>query len=156
RREAVSVVTLTGAGGSGKSRLAVQIAAEAAEEYADGVWLVPLAALTDPNLVIATIAQALGLREGGGRTYSEVLGEYVRSRRLLLVLDNLEQLLPGVAAPLAELAAARGLDLLSSSREPLRIAAEHEYPVLPLPPGDATKLFAERAKAVRPSFELDG
>jgi len=156
RREDVSVVTLTGAGGSGKSRLAVQVGAELLDDYPDGVWFVPLAALADPSLVLATIAQTLGLQEGG-RTYREVLSEYLRERRLLLVLDNLEQLLPAAAAPLAELAAAApGLDLLSSSREPLRIAAEHEYPVPPLLPAEAATLFAERAKAVLPRFELDG
>ncbi len=113
RREDVSVVTLTGAGGGGKTRLAMQTAAEATEDYADGVWFVGLAALTEVDLVEAAIAQTFGLREGGGRTYRDVVGDYLRSRRLLLVLDNLEQLLPEVARVVADLAAEfAGVDFL--------------------------------------------
>ena len=98
RREDISVVTLTGAGGAGKTRLAMRAAAETTEDYVDGVWFVALAALTDVDLVLAAIAQTFGLREGSGRTYRDVLGDYLRSRRLLLVLDNLEQLLTGGTA----------------------------------------------------------
>jgi len=152
RREDVSVVTLTGAGGGGKTRLAMQAAAEATEDYVDGVWFVGLAALTDVNLVVAAIAQTFGLREGSGRTYRDVLGDYLRSRRLLLVLDNLEQLLPDVAGVVANLAAEfAGVDFLATSREPLRIGAEREYSVPPLAAADALVLFAERA-----GLELDG
>jgi predicted ATPase len=75
----------------------MQAAAEATEDYVDGVWFVGLAPLTDVDLVLAAIAQTFGLREGSGRTHRDVLGDYLRSRRLLLVLDNLEQLLPDVA-----------------------------------------------------------
>ena len=151
-REDVSVVTLTGAGGSGKTRLVMQAAAEAAEDYAEGVWFVRLSALRDADLVVAAIAQTLGLREGRGRSHLEVLGDYLRSRRLLLVLDNLEQLLPAVAGVVADLVAEfEGLDLLATSREPLRIGAEREYSVLPLAAAEAVALFAERA-----SLELDG
>ncbi len=152
RRDDVSVVTLTGAGGGGKTRLVLQAAAEAAEDYADGVWFVGLAALTDVDLVTAAIAQTFGLREGSGRTYGEVLGDYLRSRRLLLVLDNLEQLLPQVAPVVAGLAAEfAGVDFLATSREPLRIGAEREYSVPPLAAAEAVTLFAERAR-----LELDG
>jgi predicted ATPase len=152
RREDVSVVTLTGAGGSGKTRLVMQAAAEAAEEYADGVWFVGLATLTDVDLVVAAIAQTFGLREGSGRTYRDMLGDYLRSRRLLLVLDNVEQLLPDVAPVVGDLAAEfAGLDLLATSREPLRIGAEREYPVPPLPGAKAVVLFAQRAR-----LQLDG
>ena len=152
RREDVSVITLTGAGGGGKTRLAMQAAADAAEDYADGVWFVGLAALTDVDLVEAAIAQTFGLREGGGRTYREVIGDYLRSRRLLLVLDNLEQLLPGVAGVVADLAAEfAGVDFLTTSREPLHIGAEREYAVPPLASDESVVLFAERA-----SLELDG
>src|SRR5437899_3322253 len=152
RRDDVSVVTLTGAGGSGKTRLVLQAAAEAAEDYADGVWFVGLAALTDVDLVTAAIAQTFGLREGSGRTYGEVLGDYLRSRRLLLVLDNLEQLLPEVAPVVADFAAEfAGVDFLATSREPLRIGAEREYPVPRLAAAEAVILFAERA-----GLELDG
>jgi predicted ATPase len=157
RRDDVRLVTLTGAGGSGKSRLALQVAAAALDDYPDGVWFVPLATLTDPRAVVPAIAQSFGLREGGGRTFDDVLSEYLRQRRLLLVLDNLEQLVPGVAQPLAGLVAeAPRVDLVTSSREPLHIAAEHEYPVPPLDPAEAKALFAERARAAAPGFELDG
>ena len=146
RSEGVSVVTLTGAGGGGKTRLVMQAAAEAAEDYVDGVWFVGLATLTDVDLVVAGIAQTFGLREGSGRTYRDVLGDYLRSRRLLLVLDNLEQLLPEVAGVVAELAAEfAGVDILATSREPLRIGAEREYSVPPLATAEAVTLFAERA-----------
>ena len=152
RREDVSVVTLTGAGGSGKTRLVMQAAAEAAEDYVDGVWFVGLATLTDVDLVVAGIAQTFGLREGSGRTYRDLLGDYLRSRRLLLVLDNLEQLLPEVAGVVAELAAEfAGVDMLATSREPLRIGAEREYSVPPLVAAEAATLFAERAR-----LELNG
>jgi predicted ATPase len=152
RRKDVSVVTLTGAGGGGKTRLAFQAAAEATEDYVDGIWFVGLAPLTDVGLVLAAIAQTFGLREGSGRTYRDVLGDYLRSRRLLLVLDNLEQLLPDVAPVVADLAAEfAGLDLLATSREPLRIGAECEYAVPPLAAAGAVVLFAERA-----GLELDG
>ncbi|MGZ4409689.1 MAG: ATP-binding protein [Gaiellaceae bacterium] len=155
RRDDVAVVTLTGAGGSGKSRLAIQVGAHLIGDYPDGVWFVPLASLADPGLVVAEIAKTLGLREGGGTTFGEVLGQHLRVRRLLLLLDNLEHLLPVVASTLADLAAASpGLVLLATSREALRIAAEHEFPVPPLAPADASELFAARAKSVRPDFEL--
>jgi predicted ATPase len=152
RRDDVSVVTLTGAGGGGKTRLAMQTAADAAGDYADGVWFVGLAALTEVDLVEAAIAQTFGLHEGGGRTYRDVVGDYLRSRRLLLVLDNLEQLLPEVAEVVAGLATEfGGVDFLATSREALRVGAEHEYPVPPLASDESVVLFAERA-----SLELDG
>ena len=146
RREDVSVVTLTGAGGGGKTRLAMQVAADAVEDYADGVWFVEMAALTDAGLLEATIAQTLGLREGNGQTYRDLVGDYLRPRRLLLVVDNLEQLLPGVAKVVADLAGEfAGVDVLATSREPLRISPEHEYPVPPLASDESVVLFAERA-----------
>ena len=151
-REDVSVVTLTGVGGGGKTRLAMQAAAEVTEDYADGVWFVGLAALNDAELVDAAIAQTFGLLEGSGRTYRDGLGDYLRTRKLLLVLDNLEQLLPEVAAVVAELAGEfGGVDVLATSREPLRIGAEHEYSVPPLGVAEAAVLFAERS-----GLELDG
>ncbi len=152
RGDDVSVITLTGTGGGGKTRLAMQTAADAAEDYADGVWFVGLAVVTDVDLVEAAIAQTFGLREGGGRTYRDVIRDYLRSRRLLLVLDNLEQLLPEVAGVVADLAAefAR-VDFLATSREPLRISAEREYTVPPLAKDESVVLFAERA-----GLELNG
>ena len=157
RREDVRLLTLTGPGGSGKTRLGLQAAAELVEEYPDGVWFVGLAALTDPALVLPTIAQTLGIREDGSASYAEALGEHLHTKRALLVLDNLEQLLPDAAPPLGELsAAAPRVDLITSSRERLHLSGEHEYPVPPFSLDEATSLFAERARAIRPAFVVDG
>ncbi len=142
------LVTLTGAGGSGKTRLALALAAESAEDFPDGVYWVPLQALRDPEMVIPAISQALGA--------SDAPIESAANRRLLLVLDNFEQLLP--AAPrvgelLTRLADAK---VLVTSREPLHVAAEHEYPVAPLREHEAIALFTERARASAPDFRDDG
>ena len=124
--ETARVVTLTGAGGSGKTRLALQVAAESVDRFGGGVFWVQLAAVTDPDLIEPTIAQAIGADHG--------LVAHIDEKRMLLLLDNLEQLLPGAAAPLSELmSACPNLRLLATSRAPLRIAGEREYPVLPLP-----------------------
>ncbi len=118
------LVTLTGAGGSGKTRLALQAAAEAAESFPSGVWWVPFAPLRDPALVIDSIATALGAQGD--------LTAHIADKELLLVLDNLEQLLPAAPELATLLESCSGLRLLVTSREPLRVAAEQEYPVLPL------------------------
>ena len=157
RREDVRLVTLTGPGGSGKTRLGLQAAAEVVEDYLDGVWFVGLAALTDPALVLPTIAQTLGVRESGSATYADALAEHLRTKRMLLVLDNLEQLLPDASRPLGELvAAAPMVDVVTSSRERLHLSVEHEFPVPPLTLDEAISLFAERARAIRPGFVVDG
>jgi predicted ATPase/DNA-binding SARP family transcriptional activator len=141
--EANLLVTLTGAGGSGKTRLALQAAAELLDDFPDGVWFVSLAALTDPELVEPSIAQVLGApRE---------LDEFLQGRQLVLVLDNLEQLLPGVAPIIARLDA----NVLATSREHLNVKAEQEYAVPPLPLDDAVALFTKRARKLNPSFEAD-
>jgi predicted ATPase len=139
----VQLLTLTGAGGSGKTRLALQAAADLAEAFADGVWFVPLATVTDPRLVEPTIEQVLGVRDG--------LAESLRGKRLLLLLDNLEQLLPDVAPIVASLNAT----VLATSRERLNLAAEQEYEVPTLPVHDAVALFTQRARQLKPSFEPD-
>ena len=137
------VVTLTGAGGSGKTRLALQAAAESVDGFGGGVFWVPLAAVNDPTLIEPTIAQAIGAQHG--------LAAHIDEKRMLLLLDNLEQLLPGAAAPLAALVAAcPNLRLLLTSRAPLRIDGEREYPVQPLPATDAIELFRERAFSAEP------
>jgi predicted ATPase/class 3 adenylate cyclase len=162
------LVTLTGPGGTGKTRIAVQAGAELLDAFPDGVWWVPLAELTDPELVPEAIAAALGVREQAGQPLMAALTDYLGPRRTLLVLDNLEQIL-GTATHLAALLeAAPGLAILATSREPLRLRAEREVPVAPLtlPPegilvtpemalaSPAVQLFVARAQAVKPDFAL--
>jgi predicted ATPase/class 3 adenylate cyclase len=141
------LVTLTGAGGSGKTRLALQAAAELVDEFADGVWFTSLASLTDAALLEPTIAQVVGARDH--------LHAFVRAKELLLVLDNVEQLLPAAAAVVAELLAAQDLRVLATSRERLALSAEQEYPVPTLPLDHAAALFTQRARQLKPSFQPD-
>src|SRR5947208_3179506 len=166
RDEGARLVTLTGPGGTGKTRLGLAVAHAFEPELRDGALFVSLAPVSSPELVVATIAEALDVREGG-RQLAAAVTEHVRERRMLLVLDNFEQLLP--AAPFVGdlLAAAPRLWVLATSRAPLRLAAEREYPVPPfdtpdaglpfesLVKTDAVRLFATRAQAVDPGFELD-
>ena len=134
------LVTVTGPGGTGKTRLALQVAAELVGTFSDGVFWVPLAGLTDPELVLPEIARTLPARD-------DLLG-YLRGKQLLLLLDNFEHL-PTAAPDLASLLAiADGLRLIVTSRAPLRISGEREYPLEPLPPADAVTLFVERARGV--------
>jgi predicted ATPase/class 3 adenylate cyclase len=137
------VVTLTGPGGAGKTRLALQAAAESVEQYGDGVWFVPLAAVRDPQLIEPTIARVVGGPDD--------LHEFLTGRRTLLVLDNLEQLLPGAAAVVARLEAR----ILATSRSRLNVAAEQEFPVPTLPVEDGEALFTQRARQLQPGFEPD-
>jgi predicted ATPase/DNA-binding SARP family transcriptional activator len=152
RGEDVRLVTLTGAGGSGKTRLALQAAHELADAYANGVYFVDLAPLREPELVATTIAHTLGVEERPDEQLVQTVSNHLRTRRLLLVLDNFERV--DSAAPLLSqlLAAAPGLALLVTSRQALNLSAEHEYRVRPLPLGDAVQLFAVRARAVAPGF----
>ena len=136
-RGEVRLVTLTGPGGSGKTRLAAQAAAEVGDEYPDGVWWVALAALRDPQAVLETTASALGTQSS--------LGDYLAGKRLLLLLDNFEQVLAAAGAVAGLMAACPGLDLLVTSREPLRVEAEWEYAVEPLRVEEAVALFCQRA-----------
>ncbi|MDQ2983001.1 MAG: adenylate/guanylate cyclase domain-containing protein [Actinomycetota bacterium] len=141
------VLTLLGPGGSGKTRLGLQIAADALEEFPDGVFWVPLQAVADPALVEPAMGQALGSANG--------LVGHVGDKRLLLLADNFEHVLEA-AAGIAELVAGTPhAKLLVTSREPLRIAGEQRYPVDPLPENDAVALFVERARAVEPAFVSD-
>jgi predicted ATPase/class 3 adenylate cyclase len=167
-REEVRLVTLTGPGGTGKTRLGLQVAAELLEEFADGVFFVDLAPIRDPELVVGTIAQALGVRGAEGRPLGESLKEYLREKQLLLLLDNFEQVIaaaPRVAEPLA---GAPRLKVLVTSRAILRIRGEHDFPVPPLALPDrwrlpnrellsqyaAVALFIQRAAAARPEFAV--
>jgi predicted ATPase/class 3 adenylate cyclase len=152
--EDIRMVTLTGPGGTGKTRLALQVAADTVDEFPDGVYGVLLAPVTDPEVVPLELARVLGIEEMPMQPIIEALKAGLASRRTLILFDNFEHV--GAAAPLlADLLAARPrLKLLVTSREPLRIAAERQYPVPPLPESDAVMLFVERARAVRPDFEL--
>ena len=147
RDTATRLLTLAGAGGTGKTRLALQAAAEAADEYQQGVWWVPLAAITDAASVLPTAAQVLG----GGAPLAEIVGD----RRLLLLLDNFEHVIDAAAELPALLAACRNLDVLVTSRELLRVRGEHVYPVPVLARAEARELFVARAREVDPGFEPD-
>jgi predicted ATPase/class 3 adenylate cyclase len=137
------IVTLTGPGGSGKSRLALQVAAESVEGYGDGVWFVSLAAVRDPQLIEPTIARVVGGPDD--------LHRFLTGKRTLLVLDNLEQLLPGAADVVVRLDAR----ILATSRSRLKVAAEQEFPVPTLPVDDGGVLFTQRARQLQPGFEPD-
>ena len=168
-RPEVRFLTLTGPGGTGKTRLALQVAAESLDDFRDGVFFVPLAPLTDPDLVLPTIASTLGLHEGGGQPLAERLQGYVTAKQLLLLLDNVEHLAAAAPAVAELLATSPGLKVLTTSRMPLRIRAEREYAVPPLglprrkpPPApeqlsqfEAVRLFIERAQAVKADFTID-
>ncbi|MBV9470363.1 MAG: tetratricopeptide repeat protein, partial [Abitibacteriaceae bacterium] len=166
------VITLTGFGGTGKTRLSLQVAADLLEEYPDGVWLVELAPLTEPNLVPQTVASVLGVREVPGQSLQQTLTEYLKSRTTLLILDNCEHLIEA-SARLADnlLRSCPHLHIIATSRERLGIN-ESIYPVPPLSlpqvkggsaPAhtsetlkqyEAVRLFIERAIAVRPDFAI--
>jgi predicted ATPase len=168
RRDDVRLVTLTSPGGTGKTRLALAAAEELGPELRDGAVFVDLAAVRDPQLLAVAIAHTLGVAESSS-SLDEAVGEFLREKRLLLVLDNLEQLLPDVELVARLLAAAPRLLVLATSRSPLRLAGEHAYPVPPLPlpatardasfeelaANEAVALFVARARAADPAFELN-
>src|SRR5688572_21526390 len=162
-RGGARLVTLTGAGGTGKTRLAFKVAAELLDDFEHGVFPVELAPIGDPALVPSTIARALGVADAGGRPVVEALKDYLSRRSLLLVPDNFEHLLPATPLLAELLASSAGFKVLATSREPLRVRGEREYAVLPLalpdpgrPPSAAAlrdyaavALFVERAQAIR-------
>ncbi|MGA9358074.1 MAG: adenylate/guanylate cyclase domain-containing protein, partial [Mycobacterium sp.] len=150
------VVTLTGAGGAGKTRLAVQVAAQLADEFDDGVWYVDLAPITDPELVSVTVARALGLPDQPGRSTMDSLLRFVRDRQMLVVLDNCEHLLDASAElVVAVLSGAARLTLLATSREAIGLAGEVSWRVPSLSlADDAIEMFTDRARHARPGFAV--
>jgi predicted ATPase/class 3 adenylate cyclase len=177
------LLTLTGPGGTGKTRLSLQLAADVADRFPDGVWFVALEPVRDPDLVAGTIMTTLGLVEVAGRTARDVLAEWLADREVLLVLDNFEQVIDGAPVVADLLRAAPRVSVIVTSRAPLRVSGEQEYPVpgLPAPrdvlalsdlekmnlrPEDrrldagaasqyeAVRLFIARAVGVRPDFQV--
>jgi predicted ATPase/DNA-binding CsgD family transcriptional regulator len=172
-QEEVGLLTLTGPGGIGKTRLALQVAINLLDHFVDGVYFVSLAPIREPELVSAAIAQTLGMREVGGRPLQESLHDYLRDKQLLLVLDNFEQVVAAAPVVGTLLTACRRLKALVTSRTTLHLYGEHEFPVPPLALPDpkrlvqlaaasvtslaqyaAVDLFCQRAVAVKPDFAL--
>jgi predicted ATPase/DNA-binding CsgD family transcriptional regulator len=166
---ATRLLTLTGSPGSGKTRLALRLAADALAEFPDGAYFINLAQLDSPSFVALTIANALGVEERPDRTIAQTLREVLRDKVLLLVLDNFEHLLPAATLVADLLLNAPGIKILVTSREPLHLHGEQEYPVPPLELPDAQAsdletlagceslaLFVQQAKAVRPEFTVTG
>ncbi|MFN8475829.1 MAG: tetratricopeptide repeat protein [Anaerolineae bacterium] len=166
--ERVRLVTLTGPGGTGKTRLGLEVASHLLERFTDGVLFVDLAPISDPNLVISTIAHVLNVREQGNRPLLDRLKDHLRGKQLLLLLDNFEQVL-GAAPTLAQLlVSGLHLRLLVTSREALHLRGEHEFAVSPLPVPHpkpppavdrlmeyaAVQLFVDRAQAAKADFAL--
>jgi predicted ATPase/class 3 adenylate cyclase len=160
------LLTLTGPGGTGKTRLALRVAADHLDRFADGVFFADLSPIVDPALVSSVIAQALLVREETGRDILDTLADHLRDRQILLVLDNSEQVIEAGPAIARLLGAAPGLTVLATSRTPFHVSGEHEYQIPPLavpdPTADldvinrseATALFAERAAAIRRGFRI--
>jgi predicted ATPase/class 3 adenylate cyclase len=166
--EKTRLLTLTGPGGTGKTRLSLQVGARLADRFPDGIYFVPLSLLHDPELVPGTIAQELGLPDRGGLSPMASLIDYLRQRRMLLILDNFEQVSDAAPRVSELLAAAPNLSMLITSRSVLRLYGEREYPVPPLATPDprqhetpeklsqyeAVALFIERAMGVKPDFTV--
>ena len=148
------LLVLTGAGGSGKTRLALEVARRAADTFANGATLVELAPLADPALVVPTVAQAFDIVDHAGRPPLEALADVLRDRELLLVLDNVEHLSAAAPAFVDLLARAPRLMLLVTSRTVLHVSGEHVFPVLPLDDDAALELFEQRARSLHPSFRV--
>jgi predicted ATPase/serine/threonine protein kinase len=170
KREDVRLLTLTGIGGTGKTRLARAVAGCLLEDFAAGVFFVDLASVTDHQLVVPTIADTLGIKESGRRQIPELLKNYLQDRQILLIIDNLEQVIEAENDLIKLLDPAAGLKILVTSRESLRLGAGREYPVRPLAvpenrpelslselsKNEAVRFFVERARLAQPDFLLAG
>jgi len=168
RHDETRLLTLTGPGGIGKTRLALQAAADLLDDFPDGTFFAQLATLTEAELLLPAVAETLGVREIGEQPLDESLKDYLSERRLLLVLDNFEQVLEAAPQVTELLAGAPGLKVLATSRTPLGLYGEKEYAVPPLSVPDvrhlpdlksisqydAVRLFIERAKSAKVDFEL--
>lgn len=174
QRDDVRLLTLTGPGGTGKTRLGLHVAADLLDDFEDGIFFVPLAPISDPGLVGSTIAQTLGVRETEGRPVLDGLKDHLRDKHMLLVLDNFEQVVSAAPVVAELLAPCRKLKVLVTSREGLRLSSEHEFPVPSLALPDprrlprigadlvstlsqyaAVTLFIQRALAVKPDFAVN-
>jgi predicted ATPase/class 3 adenylate cyclase/DNA-binding CsgD family transcriptional regulator len=167
-REDVRLLTLTGPGGSGKTRLGLQVAAELSDGLGDGIFFVNLAPLSDPALVMPTIAQALGLKEAAGQMLLDLVSAWLREKEVLLLLDNFEQVVEAAVEVAVLLARCSRLNVLVTSRAVLHVRGEHEFAVPPLAIPDprhlpdlvalsqyeAVALFIARAQAINPEFEV--
>ncbi|HUP27979.1 MAG TPA: tetratricopeptide repeat protein [Chloroflexia bacterium] len=170
RNPDVHLVTLTGSGGTGKTRLSLQVGADLLDDFDDGVWLVELAALVEPKLVLPAIAAVLSVKEAGDTPFVDALKEHLKDKKLLLVLDNFEQVIEAAPDVSQFLSSSGGVKVLVTSRRPLRLRGEREHVVPPLslpdtrlghlPPlekltqYEAVRLFVERAVSVKAGFEL--
>jgi predicted ATPase/DNA-binding winged helix-turn-helix (wHTH) protein len=152
----IRLVTLTGPGGAGKTRLAIAAAATVATEFPGGVRFVGLASVSQPDLVAAALTKSLNIQQVANRTLPQMIADYLQeSGPFLFVLDNFEQELPAGKEVAEILASCPALKVLVTSRECLRIYGEQEYPVAPLEEDSAVQLFVQRAAAVRPTFALN-
>ena len=168
RDDRVRLVTMTGIGGTGKTRLAHAVAETMLPEFADGVFMIELSSVSLPELVPASIAQPLGVKDAGGRPVLDILKDHLSDKELLLVLDNFEQIVDSAPQIAELLSVADGLKILVTSRFLLQITAEREFVVPPLSPpsadllssfenikrNEAVRLFTERAQSADPSFQL--
>jgi predicted ATPase/DNA-binding winged helix-turn-helix (wHTH) protein len=154
-RQDVRLLSLTGTGGAGKTRLAIALAEAVADHFTGGVQYVGLASITNPDLVAAALAKALDIQQIANRTVSQLIGDrLLNSGPFLLLLDNFEQVLPAATLVAETLEACPSLKVLVTSRECLRIYGEQEFPVTPLPENSAGELFVQRASAVWPDFAI--
>jgi predicted ATPase/DNA-binding XRE family transcriptional regulator len=162
RGEDVRLLTLVGPGGVGKTRLAIEVARLSRAAFADGVVFVPLAPLRDPELVTSVLAETLGVKDAADRSLQDAIKRYLQGKEMLLLVDNMEHLLPAAPVVADLIEGCPRLTVLATSRAPLRLSAEQQFPIAPLPldaavfpaRSPAVRLYVERARAVEPSFEL--